>query len=110
MIVASAFTKQKGGDSSPVGPLLDQIPGEIEKVTAVGADDGTVEPRGENITVMIPPPVTGASATTSSIPSPNGKVMSLRLLLEDGWAGRKRPVMAGALPGWSTPQPTPPSG
>ena len=45
-----------------MGPLLDQIPGEIENVTADGAYEGApiyqlVEQGSKDITVVIPPPV-----------------------------------------------------
>ena len=60
MIVARALTEQDVGDPSQVGPLLDEIPSEIERMTADGAYDGapayqTVEKRGKDIVVVIHP-------------------------------------------------------
>ena len=40
MIVAQTLTEKEKGDPSQVGPLLDQIQGDIEQVTADGAYDG----------------------------------------------------------------------
>ena len=51
------------GDPSQVGPLLDQIQGDIKQVTADGAYDGaptyqTVAEHGAHIRTVIPPHVT----------------------------------------------------
>src|SRR5471032_1502774 len=59
-IVAATLTDQDVYDASQVDPLLDQIPGEIEQVTADGAYDGeptyeAVVSRNSNIAVVIPP-------------------------------------------------------
>jgi len=40
MIVAQTLTEKEMGDPSQVGPLLDQIQGDVEQVTADGAYDG----------------------------------------------------------------------
>ena len=62
-IVASILTGQEVDDPSQVGPLLDQIPQEIEQITADGAYDGeptyeTIAQRDPAIAVVIPPRVT----------------------------------------------------
>ena len=59
-IVAVRLTNQDVDDSSKVEPLLEQIPVEIEQVTADGAYDGeptyaTIAARGAEIEVTIPP-------------------------------------------------------
>jgi transposase len=59
-IVAATLTDQDVDDASQVDPLLDQIPGEIEQVTADGAYDGeptyeAIVSRNSNIAVVIPP-------------------------------------------------------
>ena len=63
MIMASTLTENDIGDPSQVAPLLDQVDAQIVSVTADGAYDGmptydTVAGHGENIAVVIPPPVT----------------------------------------------------
>ena len=62
-VVASKLTGQDVDDPSRVGPLLDQIPQEIEQITADGAYDGeptyeTIAQRYPAIAVVIPPRVT----------------------------------------------------
>ena len=64
-IVAVTLTDQDVDDPSQVAPLLEQIPGEIEQVTADGAYDGEptdaiIAARDQNITVVIPPRATSA--------------------------------------------------
>jgi transposase len=59
-IVACLLTDQDTDDPSQVGPLLEQIPGEIDQMTADGAYDGeptyqTVAARDPAIAVVIPP-------------------------------------------------------
>jgi IS5 family transposase len=63
MIVAQTLTEKEIGDPSQVGPLLDQIQGDVEQVTADGAYDGaptyqTVAQHGAQIRIVIPPHVT----------------------------------------------------
>ena len=63
MIMASTLTENDVGDPSQVAPLLDQVDAEIVSVIADGAYDGaptydTVAIHGEDIAVVIPPPVT----------------------------------------------------
>ena len=60
MIVARVLTEQDVDDTSQAGPLLDQIGGEITRVTADGAHDGaptyrTFAARGDDIEVVMPP-------------------------------------------------------
>lgn len=67
MIVASTLTEQDVGGPSKMGPLFDQIPCEIERMTADGAYDGapayqTVEKRDKDIVVVIPPHVTAVQS------------------------------------------------
>ena len=95
MIVASTLTEQDKGDPSQVGPLLDQIPGEIEKVTADGAYDGAptyriVEKRSKDTTVVIPPPVTAVlSDAAEQDPSQrDGHIASLSANGRLGWQKR----------------------
>ncbi|MEH6580234.1 MAG: IS5 family transposase [Amphritea sp.] len=88
MIVASTLTEQKKGDPSQVGPLLDQITGEIEKVTADGAYDGAptyqlVEQHGKDITVVIPPPVT-AILSDDAEQAPSQRDRHVSSLAENG--------------------------
>ncbi|MEB0178294.1 transposase, partial [Undibacterium sp. CCC3.4] len=60
MIVAQILTDQHTDDPSQVGPLLDQVDEQIDKVTADGAYDGaptyqTIAQYGDDIAVVIPP-------------------------------------------------------
>jgi Transposase DDE domain len=62
-IVAVTLTGQDVDDPSQVAPLLEQIPGEIEQITADGAYDGeptyaTIAARSADIAVVIPPRAT----------------------------------------------------
>jgi hypothetical protein len=62
-IVASVLTEQDVDDPSQVGPLIEQIPQEIEQVTADGAYDGeptyeTIARHDPDIAVVIPPRAT----------------------------------------------------
>ena len=59
-IVAVTLTSQDVDDPSQVAPLLEQIPGEIEQITADGAYDGeptyeAIAARNPDIAVVIPP-------------------------------------------------------
>jgi transposase len=65
-IVAVTLTGQDVDDPSQVAPLLEQIPGEIEQVTADGAYDGeptyaTIAARSADIAVVIPPRATSTA-------------------------------------------------
>jgi transposase len=59
-IVAVTLTGQDVDDASQVGPLLEQIPAEIDQITADGAYDGeptydVIAARDRDIAVVIPP-------------------------------------------------------
>lgn len=76
-IVGVTLTGQDVDDPSQVGPLLEQIPGEIEQVTADGAYDGeptydVIAARRTDIAVVIPP------RASSVIPSDLGMDASRR--------------------------------
>ena len=65
-IVAVTLTGQDVDDPSQVAPLLEQIPSEIEQVTADGAYDGeptyaTIAARSPDIAVVIPPRATSTA-------------------------------------------------
>jgi hypothetical protein len=60
MIVAQILTDQDADDPSQVAPLLDQIDGLVDRITADGAYDGaptyeTIAAHGDDIEVVIPP-------------------------------------------------------
>jgi transposase len=72
MIMASTLTENDVGDPSPVASLLDQVDAEIGSVTADGAYDGmptydAVASHGENIAVVIPPPVTSVLSDDAAL-------------------------------------------
>ena len=72
MIMASTLTENDVGDPSQVAPLLDQVDAQIGSVTADGAYDGiptydTVAARGEDIAVVIPPPVTAVLSDDAAL-------------------------------------------
>ena len=74
MIVAQVLTDQHTDDPSQVGPLLDQVDEEIDKVMADGAYDGaptyqTIAQYGDDIAVVIPPRKTAVPGTQSRSPS-----------------------------------------
>ena len=76
-IVAVTLTDQRVDDPSQVGPLLEQIPNEIEQVTGDGAYDGeptyaTIAARSADIAVVIPP------RATSTVPPELGLDASRR--------------------------------
>jgi hypothetical protein len=60
MIVAQTLTDQDADDPPQVAPLLDQIEGRTDRITADGAYDGaptydTIAAHGDDIEVVIPP-------------------------------------------------------
>jgi hypothetical protein len=87
MIVAQTLTDQDADDPSQVAPLLDQIDGEIAKVTADGAYDGaptyqTIATHGDDIEVVIPP---RSTAVPSGEPgSPTQRDRHLAMITERG--------------------------
>jgi hypothetical protein len=71
MIVEHILTDQHTDDPSQVGPLLDQVDEEIDKVTADGAYDGaptyqTIAQYGDDIEVVIPPRKTAVPGAKSA--------------------------------------------
>ena len=67
MIVAQTLTDQDADDPSQVAPLLDQIDGQIVRVTADGAYDGAptyqmIAAHGDDIEVVIPPRSTAVAS------------------------------------------------
>jgi hypothetical protein len=74
MIIARTLTDQDVDDPSQVAPLLDQIDGQIAKVTADGAYDGaptyaTITARGDDIEVVIPPCSTAVASGERAPPT-----------------------------------------
>ena len=66
--MAATLTDNDVGDPSQVGALLDQIDAKIASVTADGAYNGaptyaTIYGHGQDIDVIIPPPVTAVLST-----------------------------------------------
>jgi transposase len=103
MIVAHTLTDQHADDPSQVGPLLDQIDGEIARVIADGAYDGaptyqTVAQHGDGIAVVIPPRAT--AVTRCELGPPTQRECHLAAISENGrlgWQkatgyGRRAPV------------------
>ena len=86
------LTEQEVDDPSQVGPLREQIPQEIEQITADGAYDGeptceTIARRDPDIAVVIPPRVTGlVSAAFDAKPSPRDThLLMIESLGRLGW-------------------------
>jgi transposase len=74
MIVAQTLTDQDADDPSQVAPLLDQIDGQITRVTADGAYDGaptyqTIATHGDDILVVIPPRSTAVTSGEQGAPT-----------------------------------------
>jgi Transposase DDE domain len=100
-ILASELTSNQVGDSTMVGPLLDQIPGDMASILADGAYDG--EPVYRAITerqpqappaVIIPPRITAVlSAGTDKIPSWRDR--HIHLIQEKGRRGWEKAVGYG---------------
>ena len=102
MIMASTLTENDVGDPSQVAPLLDQVDAEIVSVTADGAYDGaptydTVATHGEDIAVVIAPPVTAVLSDAAALnPSHRDRHIAMIPKPKGVWAGRRRPATAGA--------------
>jgi Transposase DDE domain len=103
MIVAQTLTDQDAGDPSQVAPLLDQIDGQITRVTADGAYDGaptyqTIATHGDGIDVVISPRSTAVPSGEPS--SPTLRDRHLKMITERGrlaWEsvtnyGRRPPI------------------
>jgi len=74
MIVAQTLTDQDADDPSQVAPLLDQIDGQITRMTADGAYDGaptyqTIATHGDDILVVIPPRSTAVTSGEQGAPT-----------------------------------------
>src|SRR5215213_4532192 len=87
MIVAQTLTDQDAADPSQVAPLLDQIDGEIAKVTADGAYDGaptdeTIAAHGDGIEVVIPPRST--AVPSGAVDPPTQRDRHLAMIAERG--------------------------
>jgi hypothetical protein len=87
MIVARTLTDQDADDPSQVAPLLDQIDGEIAKVTADGAYDGapiyeTIAAHGTDIEVVIPPRST--AVPSGEVDPPTQRDRHLAMIAERG--------------------------
>jgi transposase len=68
-ILASELTTNEVGDSSMVGPLLDQIPGSIASVLADGAYDGEPVYRAVAQRQPQPPPAVVIPPRATAVPS-----------------------------------------
>jgi len=91
MIMASTLTENDVGDPSQAAPLLDQVDAEIGKVTADGAYDGAstygaVAAHGENITVVIPPPVTAVPSDDAEL-NPSQRDRHIAMIQAQGRLG-----------------------
>ena len=98
MIVAHSLTDQEADDPSQVAPLLDQIDGEIARVTADGAYDGspiyeTIAQYGADIDVVIPPRVT--AVLSSEMGPPTRRDSHLQMIKERGRLGWQAAVDYG---------------
>jgi hypothetical protein len=87
MIVAQTLTDQDADDPSQVAPLLDQIDGEIAKLTADGAYDGTptyqtIATHGTDIAVVIPPRST--AVPSGEVDPPTQRDRHLAMITERG--------------------------
>jgi transposase len=87
MIVAQSLTDQDVGDPSQGAPLLDQIDGQIVRVTTDSAYDGaatyaTITARGDAIEVMIPPRSTAVASGEQGPPIQRDR--HLRMITEQG--------------------------
>jgi hypothetical protein len=88
MIVAQVLTDQHTDAPSQVGPLLDQVDEQIDKVTADGAYDSgltyqTIAQYGDDIAVVIPPRKTAVPSTQSHSPSQRDR--HLDMINTEGW-------------------------
>ena len=82
MILASTLTENAAGDPSQVAPLLDQVDARIGSVTADGAYHGmptygAVAAHGEDITVVMPPPVMAVLSDAALNPSQRDPHMAM---------------------------------
>jgi hypothetical protein len=98
-ILASALTITEEGDASLVGPLLNQIAGEVCAVTADGAYDGelvyrSVAERAPHAAVVIPPRATAVpSDTADTVPTQRDR--HIQIIFEKGRLGWQKIVDYG---------------
>ena len=97
-ILACDLTDKDTGDPTQVGPLLDQVAGDIASVTADGAYDGepvyrAVADRAPDADVIIPPRATA----TLSDQAPTRRDRHIQIIAQQG-----RPAMAAGR--WSRPR------
>ncbi len=98
-ILASELTTTEDGDASLVGPLLDQIPGEVCAVTADGAYDGdpvyrAVAERSPDAAVVIPPRATAVLSDTAET-APTQRDRHIQMIAEKGRLGWQKAVGYG---------------
>jgi hypothetical protein len=87
MIVAQTLTDQDADDPSQMAPLLDQVDGQITRVTADGAYGGaptyqTIATHGDRIEVVIPPRLTAVPSGELSPPTQRDR--HLEMITERG--------------------------
>jgi hypothetical protein len=87
MIVAQTLTDQDADDPSQVAPLLDQMDGQIVRVTADGAYDGaptyqTIATHGDRINGVIPPRLT--AVPSGELDPPTQRDRHLEMITERG--------------------------
>jgi Transposase DDE domain len=100
MIVAQILTDHDADDPSQVALLLDQIDGLVDRITADGAYDGaptyeTIAAHGDDIEVVIPPRSTAVLSGEEGLFAQRDRHLEM-ITEEDGWLGRKQPIMANA--------------
>jgi hypothetical protein len=100
MIVAQTPTDQDADDPSQVAPLLDQIDGQITRVTTDGAYDGdptyeTIAAHGDSIKVVIPPCSTAVSSGEPDPPTQRDRHLRRSRNGDDG-PGRSPPTCCPA--------------
>lgn len=91
MIVASILTGQDVDDPPQIQPLIDQIPCDIDQVTADGAYDGeptyeTIAARSADIAVVIPPRVTAVPSENADT-SPTQRDRHIASIVKRGQLG-----------------------
>ncbi|WP_207462910.1 IS5 family transposase [Azospirillum sp. SYSU D00513] len=90
-ILAAELTTTEDGDASQVGPLLDQIPGQVTAVLADGAYDGdsvylAVSDRHTDAVVIIPPRCTAVPGKTAET-APTQRDCHIQQIAEMGRMG-----------------------
>ena len=98
-ILASELTTTEDGDTSQVGPLLDQISGSIASVTADGAYDGepvyrAIAERDPAAAVIIPPRSTAVPSSTAGT-APTQRDWHLQMIQARGRLGWQKAVNYG---------------